>query len=340
MVPNFLLRFRAILRAWMNSAKSLAAAGMLAVPISASVAASPAWPPGSVRMLVPAPAGGASDMIARLLAEKLSARLNRPFIVENMPGASGTIAARALVGSAADGSVLLVGPSGLATEVPHVMKLPFDPLKDMVQIAELSRSPMVLLANAALPASSLEELAQYARANPGKLSVASYSAGTRSHYAAELFTSKTGANVVHVPYKGSPPAIVDLVAGHVSLAFDVTPNVLGHIRTGKLKAIAIVGDKRSPLLPNVPTFAERGYAELNSHAWIGMWVPRRTSEATTRLIHEEVKAAWDTAAVREKLRSLGFEPAPDRTMVQQQSDLNAQFESNREIVHRFGIKLN
>lgn len=297
------------------------------------------WPQGPVRVLVPAPPGGVSDMTARLLAERLGTTFKQPFIVENMAGASGTIAARALVRSAPDGSVLMVGPNGIVTEVPHVMTLPFDPLKEMLQVAKLSHSPMVLVGTTSLPATTLEELVQYAKANPGKFGVASYSPGTRSQYAGILFNAKAELDLLPVPYKGSPPVITDLIAGHVALAFDVVPNMLPHIRAGKMKAFALAAQSRSPLLPEVPTFAERGYPDLQFPGWMSLWVPGRTPEILANQIHGAVVRAWNVPEVQERLRAGGFETLEDMTLAQQRDEMKAQSNANRGLVQRFGIKL-
>ncbi len=301
--------------------------------------AATAWPQGPVRVLVPAPPGGVSDMTARLLAERLGTMFKQPFIVENVAGASGTIAARALMKSAPDGSVLMVGPNGIVTEVPHVMTLPFDPLKEMLQVAKLSHSPMVLVGTASLPAKTLEELVPYAKANPGKLGVASYSPGTRSQYAAILFNAKAGLDLLPVPYKGSPPVITDLIAGHVALAFDVVPNMLPYIQAGKMKAFALAAERRSPLLPEVPTFTERGYPDLQFPGWMSLWVSGRTPEALASQIHEAVRRAWDTPMVRERLSAACFESVAHKTLAQQRDELKALSISNQAIVQRFGIKL-
>jgi tripartite-type tricarboxylate transporter receptor subunit TctC len=301
--------------------------------------AAPPWPQGPVRVLVPAPPGGVSDMTARLLAERLGTMFKQPFVVENMAGASGTIAARALMKSAPDGSVLMVGPNGIVTEVPHVMTLPFDPLKEMLQVAKLSHSPMVLVGTASLPATTLDELVQYAKANPGKLGIASYSPGTRSQYAGILFNAKAGLDLLQVPYKGSPPVITDLIAGHMALAFDVVPNMLPYIRAGKMKAFALAAGSRSPLLPEVPTFAERGFPDLQFSGWMSLWVTGRTSEVLAGQIHEAVWRAWNTPAVRERLLAAGFDPVADKTLAQQRDELKAQSSFNQGIVQRVGIKL-
>ena len=305
----------------------------------ASVQAQTDWPTKPIRIIVPAPAGGVSDNLARLLAEQMAINLKQPVIVDNKAGGSGTIGFNALLATPPDGYTMLLGPSGLLTEVPHVIKTPFDPLKDSLQVAELIQTPLLLVANPAVPARTLEELIAYAKANPGKLSVASYSAGTRSHYAGAIFNRKAGIDLMHIPYKGSPPAVADLLGGQVPLAFEALPNVLKHIQAGKLKAFAILGLQRSALLPDVPTMGERGFQDVSLLAgWTGVYVSSKTPEALVARIHAEVTKAFATPRIKQALDGSGNEISPVTSLLEQKKAFNQSFERSAAIVKEFNIK--
>lgn len=295
-------------------------------------------PEKPLRIVIPAPPGGVADMLARLLGEQLGLNLKQTVIVDSKAGASGSIAVQNLIASGADGSTLLLSPSAVMAEVPHVVKVPFDPLKDTIQIAELVRAPLILVANPALPAQNLEELVRYAKANPGKLSVSSYSTGTRSHYAALVFNNLAGIDLQHVPYKGSPPAIADLLAGHIPLSFDALPNVIKQVQAGKLKAMALIATKRVEQLPDTPTFAERGFADMTLGGWMGVWVSAATPEPVVRRMQAEVAKAFAIPKIRERLADSGYTFSPVLTLEQQQKNLKDEFEKNANIVKTFNIK--
>ncbi len=296
------------------------------------------WPSKTVRLVVPAPAGGISDTMARLIAEQMGINLKQPVIVENLPGGSGVIGCRAVLSAPADGHTMLVITSSLLVEVPHVVKLPYDPVKDFVQVADMVRMPLVLVGNASFPARTYEELISLLKANPGKYSVASYSTGTRAHYAAVAFNHRAGVDLQHVPYKGSPPAVADLLAGHIPLAFEALPNVINHIRSGKLRAYAILRPTRLDILPGVPTFVENGLSDLTLGGWQGVWISSATPEPLTRRIHEEVVKAFDSSRARQQLAGQGYEFSPPATLAQQKKEFVDAFERNAKIVKTFAIR--
>ncbi|MGO4395833.1 Bug family tripartite tricarboxylate transporter substrate binding protein [Variovorax sp. M-6] len=323
------------------SRRSVLAAGAAAMTLMASRAWSAdaaSWPTKPLRLIVPAPAGGVSDAIARLLAEPMSANLKQPVIVENMPGGSGVIGCRAVLSAPADGHTMLVITSSILVEVPHVVKLPYDPVKDFVQVADMVRMPLVLVGNAAFPAKNYDELIDVLKAHPGKYSVASYSTGTRAHYAAVVFNHRAGVDLQHVPYKGSAPAVSDLVAGHVPLAFEALPNVLRHIQSGKLRAYGILGPTLPELLPGVPSLVEKGLSELALPGWQGVWLSSATPAPLTQRIHEEVVKAFEASRARQQLAGQGYEFSPPADLATQKKAFTEAFERNAKIVQKFSIR--
>jgi tripartite-type tricarboxylate transporter receptor subunit TctC len=314
-----------------------AVAAMLAL---ASVAAWPAaaWTGKSVRFVVPAPPGGTSDVLARIVGETLAAQIGQPVIVDNKPGAGGAIAVGAVLAAAPDGQTLLVGAQNVLTEVPLVLKVNFDPLKDLKPVAEIGRGGLVLVANAKLPAGTVPELIAYAQANRGKLSYASYSPGTASHYAGLILNQKAGMDLQHVPYKGSPPALTDLVAGQLPLMFDGIPTALPLVRAGKLKALAVTSRHRSALLPKVPTFAELGYPDIEFTNWVGVIGAAKLPPELAAKIHAALVRTLEAPQVRSRLADAGFEPAPPSTPAELERSVRADHERNAAIVRTFHIR--
>lgn len=317
-------------------AAGTAAWASLALPARASEATN--WPSRPLRLIVPAPAGGVSDTLARLLSEPMSARLKQPVVVENLPGGSGVIGCRAVLSAPADGHTLLVITSSILVEVPHVLSLPYSPTKDFVQVADMARMPLVLVGHANFPAKNYEELITLLKANPGKHGVASYSTGTRAHYAAVAFNHRAGVDVQHVPYKGSPPAVADLLGGHVSLAFEALPNVIRHIQSGKLRAYAILGPSRLDLLPDVPSFVEKGIPELALPGWQGVWAASTTPAPLAQRISDEVLQAFAASRARQQLAGQGYEFSPPASLAEQRKSFTEAFERNAGIVRTFGIR--
>jgi tripartite-type tricarboxylate transporter receptor subunit TctC len=319
------------------TARRWAIAAMLAL---ASVAAWPAaaWTGKPVRFVVPAPPGGTSDVLARIVGEALAAQIGQPVIVDNKPGAGGAIAVGAVLAAAPDGQTLLVGAQNVLTEVPLVLKVNFDPLKDLKPVAEIGRGGLVLVANPKLPADTVPELIVYAQANRGKLSYASYSPGTASHYAGLILNQKAGIDLQHVPYKGSPPALTDLVAGQLPLMFDGMPTALPLVRAGKLKALAVTSRHRSALLPKVPTFAELGYPDIEFTNWVGVIGAAKLPPELAARIHAALVKTLEAPKVRSRLADAGFEPAPASTPAELERSVRADHERNAVIVRTFHIR--
>ena len=280
----------------------IAGAALLA---TAPAALAQAWPSKPVRILIGAPAGGTADIVARLLADGLQKEWGQPVIVESKPGAAGMIAMQEFLGQPADGHTLLVSVNALVTEIPHVIKVRFDPFKDVKPLADLARSGLVFVANASLPAKNVPELVTYAKANPGKLSYASYSAGTISHTMGLELNKSAGTDLNHVPYKGSPPALQDLAGGHVQLMFDGPATSIPMIKGGKIKALAVSGPKRNPAMPEVPTFAEQGYPMLDDVAWMGLWIKPDVPADVQAKIRQAALKVMTQPAVQTRLAELG-----------------------------------
>jgi len=238
------------------------------------------WPTSTVTMVVPWPPGGPSDIAARPLAKGLTQSLGQPFVIDNRAGGGGNIGTAAVTRAKPDGNTVLVTSSAPIVINPSLYKnMNFDPLKDLAPVTNLLRVPLVLVAHPSVPASNLKELMAYIQSKKGQFSYGSSGNGTPQHLTSELFASVTKLEMTHVPYKGSAPAISDLLGGHIPVMFDSTIAIMPHIKSGKVKAIAISSAKRSPLLPDVPTFAEAGLPQIESYAWYGFFAPAKTPKA-------------------------------------------------------------
>jgi len=296
------------------------------------------WSGKPVRLIVPGPPGGTSDVLARIVGEALAAEIGQPVIVDNKPGAGGAIAVNALLAAAPDGQTLLFGSQNVLTETPLVLRVNFDPLQDAKPVAEFGRGGLVLVANASVPAASLGQLVDYAKANRGKLSYASYSPGTASHYAGLILNEKAGIDLQHVPYKGSPPALTDVTAGQLPLMFDGMPTALPLLRAGKLKAIAITSRTRSPLLPQVPTFLELGYPDIAFTNWIGVIASAKMAPERIANVHAVLVKTLATPKMRSRLAETGFEASPPSTPLALEQSVRADYQRNAAIVKAFNIR--
>ena len=271
----------------MNAWPALIAAAC-AICCAPPVAAQP-YPARTVRVIVPYPAGGGIDIISRVIGERLSQRLGQAFVVENKPGAGTLVAAETVARAAPDGHTLMITTDATITINPHLYaKLPYDAQKDFAPITQLVALNQLLLAHPAVPATTLGELIAYAKGNPGKLNYASYGVGSQPHLAMEILKNQTGIDIVHVPYKGIPQAVPAAIAGEVQLTFSGAASSLAHIRGGRLKALAIGGKMRLPLLPEVPTFAEAGFPDVPANAWFGLFAPAATPPSVIARLHGEV----------------------------------------------------
>ncbi len=268
-----------------------------------------AYPNRPVKILVAFPAGQATDLVARALGQKLSESLGQPFVVENKAGAGGIIGTDLGAKSAPDGYTLIMSSSGpLAVNPGLYRKLPYDPIKDFVPITLAAIVPLFLVAHPSFPANSVKELVAYAKSKPGRVDYASGGNGVTNHLAMELFKSAAGLFMVHVPYKGGPPALNDLIAGQVSVMFETGPGALPHVKTGRLKALAVGSVTRSSAMPNLPTVAESGYPGFEAVAWIGLVAPTGTPQPIVNKLNAEVLKALKMPDIRERFLALGADP--------------------------------
>lgn len=269
-----------------------------------------AFPDHPIKLVVPFPAGGATDTAARLVARGMASVLKQTIIIENQGGAGGVIATRQVVAAPPDGYTLLaVGTSSTFGTMPLLFTLDFDPLKSLTPVGLTTIDPSALVINASLPFNTVQELVTYAKANPGKLNYGS-SIGIGPHFVAELFKKSAGVDIVHVPYKGGGPMIADLVAGQIQMTVNGKSVLLPHIEAGKLRALAVAGDKRWPELPNVPTLMETGYLKDSYDSIFGMAAPAGTPAPVIEQLNAAINEGMKMPEVRDGLAKLGIEPNP------------------------------
>ncbi len=267
------------------------------------------YPSKPVRLIVPFAPGGGNDIVARAIAQQLSASLGRQFVVDNRAGAGGVVGAELAAKSPPDGYTLFLGGVGSHAVNPNLhARLPYDPVKDFAAIALIASAPSVLVVHPSVPARSIEEFTALARANPGKLNFASNGNGSSAQLAAVLYESMAGVRMVHVPYKGLAPALADLLSGEVQLMFSSMVAIVPHIRTGRLRALAVTGKKRSPLLPEVPTLDESGLRGYQAGSWYGVLAPAGTPLQIVTKLNAEIVQALQQPEIRERLAAEGAEP--------------------------------
>jgi tripartite-type tricarboxylate transporter receptor subunit TctC len=286
----------------------LVAAAALGTYFTATAAlAQSAFPIRPVRVVVPYPPGGPNDLIARLLTQRLSERLKQPFIVDNKPGATGLTGTESVAKSAPDGYTLLISASVHVIYASLFKKVSFDPLKDFAGITQLARTPLVLSVSPGFAAKSVKELVAQAKAHPGALQYASSGNGSATHLAAEAFKSQAGIDLFHVPYKGSSPAMTDVIAGHVPIVFDSLASTLPFVKSGKLRALAVTSAARSPAAPDLPTIAEAGVPGYDITTWYGLWAPAGTPKDIVDKLASEMQQVLKTPDMTRELSSRGIE---------------------------------
>lgn len=276
--------------------------------------------------------------MARLIAEPLARELRQTAIVEPKPGAAGAIAVNDLMQAPRDGHTLLVAVNSLVSEIPHIVKLRIDMHKELRPVAELARGDLVLVGHPGFPARNLTELIAYVKANPGKVNVASYSPGTLSHVLGLLLNQAAGIDLTHVGYKGSSPALADVMGNHVPLMFDGIGTSLPLIKGGKIKAFAVSTPRRSPVLPEVPTFTELGFPQLQALGWMGLWCTPDVPAAVQARVREATLKGLAQPAVRERLLELGFEVGLPRSVDDIQAGLQADHERVGAVLKAIGFK--
>ena len=301
----------------------LSAAGLIALGGLAHAA----YPDRPIRLIVGFPPGQATDMIARVAAKKLQDTLGQPVIVDNKPGAAGIIGSELVAKASPDGYTLLVGSSGTMAINPSLYsKLPYHPLRDFEPVTLLSVVPLFLAVNTDFPAKTAADLVSLAKASPGKYNYGSGGSGVTSHLTMELLKNAQGFDITHVPYKGSPAAVTDLLGGQISAMIDTGPALLPHMRTGKLRILAVASEKRNAAAPNVPTMEEAGLGHFVAPAWIGLAAPKGTPKEVVDKLNKALAGNWrDAPDVKDQLTALGAEPAmmkPDEFSKYIQSEID------------------
>ncbi|VTU21654.1 Argininosuccinate lyase [Variovorax sp. PBS-H4] len=292
----------------MKTLRHLAILLALCLPVAAAAQGATDFPSKPIRIVVPFPAGGATDAAARLVATQMSEKWGQPVVVDNRAGAGGNVGSDLVAKSAPDGYTLVMGVTGShAINTSLYSRMPYDPVADFVPISQVAVVPNVLVVHPSVPAKNLDELVALAKREPGRLNYASLGNGTAAHLGMEMLKSAAGIDVTHVPYKGSAPAVTDLLAGQVHMMVDGLPSALPHIKAGKLRAIALTSLHRAPSVPDLPTIAER-YPGFYADAWSGLFAPKGTPQPVVDKLSAEVQRILKLPEVREKLAALGAEP--------------------------------
>ncbi|MGZ5115607.1 MAG: tripartite tricarboxylate transporter substrate binding protein [Burkholderiales bacterium] len=297
------------------------------------------YPVKAVRLVVPFAAGGSTDLLARNVAQGLNESWKQPVIVDNRPGGAGIVGSDHVAKSAPDGYTLLLGTvSTHAAAATLYTKLPYDPQRSFSPITEIAYIPQLLSVHPSIPVKSVKELVSLAKARPGALDYGTAGSGSASHMAMELFNSMANIKLVHIPYKGTGPALTDLLGGHLSLMFDVIMTSLPHVQSGKLRSLGLSGIKRSPLLPDVQTVAESGYPGYEALVWFGLFAPAGTPPEIVRRIQEDTVRALNTPKMRELMASQGLEVTAS-TPAEFNTRVASEIAKWRTVIQQAGIKL-
>ncbi len=295
------------------------------------------WPTRPVRILIGSAPGGGTDAMARAVADRLGPLLKQPVVAENRPGASNTLAAD-VTAKSTDGHTMVMGVSTAHAIAPHLLKLGYDNNKDLVPVVFVGAVPNVLVVNNGVPVDSVKSLVSLVKSQPSKFNYASSGAGSTQHIAAELFKDRAGLFVTHIPYRGSGPALIDLIAGQVQMSFDTMPSVIGHIKGGRIKALAVASAKRNPQLPDVPTMAEAGLSGIEMSAWYGIYMPASTPKAVLDRVYTEVNKVLAMPETQTRLSSIGADLTP-MTPSQFQAFHNAENQRYAELIAKKNIRI-
>ncbi len=290
-------------------AVAVALTGVGLLPVATPAAAQTSYPDRAIRLVVPFPPGGSTDVLARVMAEALRAEFNQPVIVENKPGAAGNIGGDFVARAPADGYTLLAAAAGPTVINPHLYsKMSFDPAKDLVPVTQLVIDHNVMAIHPSIPATNVQEFVTWAKANPAKAICASPGSGTPAHLACELFNQRTGTAMTHVPYKGSGPAVADLIAGHAAVMIDNMPALLPHARNGRLRALAVSGEQRATGAPELPTVIESGIPGFNIVAWKALMAPAGTPRPIIDRLQQTAAKIIARPDIKARLIEAGSEP--------------------------------
>ena len=309
-----------------------------ASPILAKLAWAQTYPSRPVRVIVPYAPGGVTDVVARLIAQKLSEHLGKQFFVENVPGATGNIGTSQAAKAAPDGYTVLVVFSSYVVNPTLFDKIPYDPYKDFEPVTLATTSTTVLVVNPSVPAQTVKDLVALVRANPGKYSFASAGAGTQSHLAGEQFRLSLGIDLVHVPFNGGGPAIASVVAGHTPVGFNSPTASVEQIKGGKVRALGVTGERRSQSMPEVPTMAEGGYPDIKGDSWVGVLVPAGTSKEIVALLNREIARILALPDMKERLVTLGCDTVAS-TPEEFAQRIRAEIETWGKVIRAANIKV-
>lgn len=324
----------------MNALRVLMLALASLVAVSAPALAQP-YPARPITWVVPFTPGGVTDTTSRAISKKMGEVLGQTFVVENRPGVGGSLATEQVAKAAPDGYTVLYGSSGtMAANLALYKNLKYEPLKDFIPVHGMLMSPTVLVVEASRPYKTMAELIDFARANPGVLNYGSAGPGTGTHLTSEMVQTKTGTKMTHVPYKGSVPALQDLLGGRLDLMYDYTVTLLPHIKSGRLRALAVMGPKRLPALPDVPTIGEAGFPGLESSSWSGIVVPAGTPDAVVKKLSQAMNAALTDPAVVTPFEQIGSQPLVGYDEVRFKAFVADEIRKWAEVVRVSGATLN
>ena len=311
----------------------------LALALGTCAAMAQTFPDKPLRIVVGAPPGGTADVMARVIGEELTKSLGQPVVVDNKPGGAGMLGLQDLLKSPRDGHTMMLSVNGLVSEIPHAVKLPVDPIKELRPVIELARTGLLFVSNAALPVSSVKDAVAQIKANPGKVNYASYSPGTLSHTLGLEFNKLMGTDMTHVGYRGSPPALTDLVGGHVSYMFDGPATSIPMAKGGKIRILATTAPQRLAVLPDVPTFAELGYKELTETAWMGMFVTPDVPAAAQARLRDALAQVMALPAVKQRFGAMGLDVVPSASADDLQQSLVTASNRQAATLKAIGFKL-
>jgi len=278
---------------------------VVAAALLAPLAGAQSYPVKPVRVILSVPAGATPDVTARLVTPGLANALGQPMVVDNRGGAGGLIGAEIVAKAAPDGYTVFISSPGALTILPHLRKVPYDTLKDFTPISLISVGPFVLIIHPSVPAKTVKDLIALAKAQPGKLNYASAGSGVANHLAMELFKQMAGVDITHVPYKGAPQAVTDVLAGHMNMMFNSIAPIVGHIRAGRVRVLGIASAKRSPQLPEVPTISEAGVPGFEAENWFGMFAPAKTPQRIIARLNEAVVKVVRSPDIQSQFAALG-----------------------------------